>query len=696
MRSQNFILLLIACLLTLGVFYWEKIDLKQKISLEVLDLFPQNQKREIIDIYRKFADSKVILVAQNDANSTKEFNSFLSAVQSLPNVKKITTEVFFNQALQDFLIQNYFWIGDLNRKELSSKEIEKDILEKFSQDRLNRIDPLGIIEIPSFYRDLKIGDLPIAIVEMESSEAIEVDKLYKKFTPLAEAYGIKNYFSPLFVSVENPQFILKEVNLLTAMAGIFFIILYFVILRAPILTFNSIATLIFSNLLAILGLLSLYPQVSIMSLSFGIGISNICIDYMMHHHFLGYYLDQKVKFNASVFYGFITTIVGFLVCLFIPFPLLNQLALYAIINLSVAYICFAFLYQKITFTRPKHYSFISKLHFPFIPSWIFLLFSFGMGIYGILHTEKELNLSRLDYQNKTFNAQKDFFASFNEQKTFLIQAKGIDALIDNARQIAKIDPRSVGFLGILPTQKEISARIKYFKSFAFVEKVQRFKEALYQIQKTNPSLARMLRNAYRSFPPAPATLTFEDLQRLGIEVLKEKQGFFFQGSIDDLSKLSSVRGIDTDQAQDLIESITSSIYAPMMSILVLAFVAMILLLLIISGRNFLDSLGFVIFPISCVLFYLSFVSSLNIMHLFAMLVIVVMGVDYGVYSVKEKNNANIRHAMLFSILTTLCSFGFFLLSKTKALSSFGEVIVIGMSCILLLMFFQKNRFNVKS
>lgn len=680
------------CLLTLGVFYWGKVDLGQKISLEVLDLFPQNQEREIIDIYRKFGDSKMILVAQNqnDAIGIQEFQSFLSQVRTLPNVKKITTQIFFNQALQDFLVQNYFWIGDLDKTKLSSKEMEKIILEKFSQDHLNPIDPLGIIHLPSFHKDLAIKGLPIAIVEMESSDATKVDELYQKFSSLAERYGIKHYFSPLFMSVENPQFILKEVNFLSAMAGIFFVMLYFVILRMPFLTFNSIATLIFSNLLAIFGLFSLYPQVSIMSLSFGIGISNICIDYMMHHHFLGYYLNQKIKFNASVFYGFATTIVGFLICLFVPFPLLNQLALYAIINLSVAYVCFAFLYQKITFAKPKYYSFVSKIHFPFIPSWIFLILSLGMGIYGVLHTKEELNLSKLDYQNQDFNAQKEFFAPFNDQKTFLIQARGIDPLIAKARQIAKIDPKSVGFLGILPTQKEINERMKYFKSFAFVEKTERFKKALYQIQKTNPQLAKMLKNAYRVFPPAPPALTFQDLQRFGIEVLKEKQSLFFQGSMEDLSKLSNMHGIYTQQAQDLIESITSSIYAPMVSILVLAFVAMVLLLLIISGKSFFDSLGFVLFPIACVLFYLSFVSSLNIMHLFAMLVIVVMGVDYGVYCIKEKNDASTRHAMLFSTLTTLCSFGFFLLSKTKALSSFGEVIVIGMTCILILMFFQKN------
>lgn len=692
MRAQNFILFIAVCLATLGVFYWGKIDLGKKISLEVLDLFPQSQEREIIDIYRKFGDSKVILVAQSqaDAVSNQEFQSFLSQVKNLPNVKKITTHAVFNPTFQDFLVQNYFWIGDLDRKKLSSKEMEKIILERFAQDRLNPIDPLEMIRLPSFYKDFSIGDLPVAIVEMESSDATKVDELYQKFSDLADRYGISHYFSPLFVSVENPQLILKEVNFLSAMAGIFFVILYFAILRMPFLTFNSIATLIFSNLLACLGLLSLYPQVSIMSLSFGIGISNICIDYMMHHHFLGYYLERKIRFNASVFYGFATTIVGFLICLFVPFPLLNQLALYAVINLGVAYLCFAFLYQKMTFAKPKYYGFVSKAHFPIIPSWIFLLLSLGFGIYGVLHTKEELDLSKLDYQNQEFNAQKDFFASFYEQKTFLIQAKSIDHLITKARQIAKIDPQSVGFLGILPTQAEVNNRIKYFKSFAFSEKMEKFKKALYQIQKTDPQLAKMLRNAYQIPSQISLSIKAEDLQSFGIEVLKEKEEFYFQGSTDDLSKLSSMRGIYTQQAQELIQSITSGIYAPMMSILVLALVAMVLLLLIVSGKSFLDSLGFVLFPIACVLFYLSFVSSLNIMHLFAMLVIVVMGVDYGIYCIKERNDAKTRHAMLFSTLTTLCSFGFFLFSHTKALKSFGEVIVIGMICILILMFLQKN------
>lgn len=691
MRSQNLILFIVVCLLCLGGFYGGKINLEQKISLEVLDLFPQNRDRELVDIYRKFGDSKMILIAPDriDDRSMREFQSFLTQVEHLNNVKSITTKAFFNPDLQDFIIANYFWIGELKKDKPSTREMQQIILERFSQDRLNPIDPLEIIAIPSIYRDLSVSSLPIAIVEMKSADAREVSELYEKFSALAQRYGITHYFSPLFVSIINPQFILEEVNLLGAIAIVFFAILYFAILRMPLLTINTLMTLAFSNLLAIATLLAVYPQVSIISLSFGIGISNICIDYMMHHHFLGYYLNGKARFSSSVFYGFATTIVGFLICLFVPFPLLNQLALYAIINLCVAYLCFAFLYPKITFAQPKYYDFVSKIHFPFIPSWVFLILALGFGIYGASHLKEELDLSKLDYQNQEFNDQKKFFAPFYEHKTFLMQARSIDALIMQAHQIASFDPKSVGALAILPTQKDIVARMKYFKSFAFAEKLERLKQVLYQIRKTHPQLAKMLRNAYK-IPSPPPALGLDDLARFGIEVFQQNHEFYTQGSIDDLSKLSGIRGIHTQQAQDLIASITSGIYAPMMSILILAFIAMKLLLLIISGRSALDSLGFIFFPLSCILLYLSLDGLVNLMHLFAMLVVVVMGVDYGVYCIREKDDAKIRHAMLFSTLTTLCSFGFFLFSKTKALNSFGEVIFIGMVCILVMMFFQKN------
>lgn len=691
MRLQNLILFLIICLLAGGAIFFEKIDPKSKITFDVLDLFPSNKDRAIIEIYRKIGDTNTILVAKDHQILDQEFDAFLNEVRSLPQVKEIVTNNSLNLRFRDFITQNYFYLGNFRPSTLSAQEIEQKILKDFSQDTLNPIDPLGLIHIPDIGSQLQVQNLPLIIIKLKDINAQDIYKLYEKFSSLAQTFGITHYFSPSFVNVVNPQFAIQEVNYLGGIALAFFALLYLLILRMPFLTLNSLLTILFSNVIAIFSLISFYPQVSIMSLSFGIGISNICIDYMLHHHFLGYYQLRKVKFNQPVFYGFITTLVGFLICLFIPFPLLNQLSLYAIVNLSVAYLCFAFLYQKIGFSSPKYYTLINKFHIPLFPSWLLLIFSLSLGGYALTQAQRDFDLSKLDYQNKDFENQKEFFASLYSKELFLIQAPTINALIGEAKQISKISQENLGILSILPTQKEIRTRQRYFKSFSFADQKNKLKQAIYRIQKNNPELAQMLKDTYRSFPKTFSQITLTDLQSLGLDVLQYNGQFYIQGSLPDVSKIAQFYNVITQQPQSLMQEITNSVYAPMISILALAFIAVIAVLAVISGTRIIDSLGFVTLPLACTLFYLSSMHiPINIMHLFAMLLIVVVSIDYGIYHIKEKDDIQAKHAILFSTLTTLCSFGIFLFSNTKALRSFGEVVMIGMICILFLIFFQKD------
>ncbi|WP_027327046.1 hypothetical protein [Helicobacter pametensis] len=688
---KNILLFLLTCLIAGGLILTEKIDLKSKISLEVLDLFPQNSDRQLLDLYREIGDSNMIFVAQSEGVTDTEFKAFLSEVEALPNIQEVIIQDATNPFLEDFIAQNYFYLGDFTPSKLSSTEIEQKILQDFSQNTLNPSDPLGLIHIPQIQKSLTIHGLPLALIRLKSADAGEVSELYDQFAPLAQRFGIQNYFSQAFVSSINPQLVLKEVNMLGGIAILFFVFLYFLILRIPFLTLNSILTICFSNLLAIMALLVAYPKVSIMSLSFGIGISNICIDYMMHHHFLGYYTSRKIRFNSSVFYGFITTMIGFFICLFVPFPLLNQLALYAIINLGVAYLCFAFLYQNIGFSQPKFYSLLSKIHLPFMPSWLLVLFSLIAGAYSMMHVSSDLDLSKLDYQNKAFETQKEFFAPLHSQQTMLIHAPSINTLIMRAQQVSKLTQTSLGVFDILPSKRDIKARERYFKSFAFSNQRQKLKQAIYHIQRKNPELAKLLRNAYRVMPKAPSSFTPKQLKNLGVEIQNINGEYYTQVFVDDGSKLPHITGVITQQPQDLMQKITSSIYAPMTSILILSLLAMIGLLAIISGRKTLDSISFLLIPLSCILLYLSLTQTpINIMHLFAMLLVVVVSIDYGIYHIKEKEDLKAKHAVLFSTLTTFLSFGLFIFSHTKALNSFGEVVGIGMVCILFLIFFQKD------
>lgn len=687
-KLQNFLVFVVVLVVAGYIAKFSGIDWKQKISLEVLDLFPQSQERELVDLHRKFGDSKLIYVAQSDS---KDFESFLKEVAFLPNVKAIQRKIEPNAVLKDFIAKNYFYLGEFKPNDEQSQQIASSLLQNAQLSGFNPFDPLGLVNIPSLHQTFSLYGKPYAIIEMQDSDALKVHQLYEEFVSLAQRYNIVHYFSPLFMSVENPQLVLNEVNVLMGVACAFFAVLYFLILRMPFLTINMIVTLLFSNVIALIVMIYTFPQVSIMSLSFGIGISNICIDYLMHHHYLLYYQRSKIAFNRSVFYGFITTLIGFLVCLFVPFPLLNQLSLYAIINLGVAYLVFAFMYQSIGFAKPKFYGFISKMTLPFVPAILILLFSLGAGVAAFYEVKADFDLSKLDYQNKEMNAQKDYFAPLSENKSpYLIYASNLDALIAKAREIGKIDPNNPVALSIFPTKAEVKKRERYFKSMSFFDFSKRYKEALYDVEKTDKTLAQTLAMSYRYIPSWQEKLDLQTLNTLGFFIISYKGQYYYQAYSSDLSKLKHLSGVNIKQTQDLITQITGSIYAPMVSILTLAFIAMVILLAISTRGEFLNALSFILFPFCTVMLYLSLTTTINIMHLFALLIIVVVGVDYGIYHTKEGDTLGAKHAILFSTLTTLFSFGFFLFSKTPALRSFGEVIVIGMLCLSFLIFFQRD------
>ena len=247
---------------------------------------------------------------------------------------------------------------------------DKNIESKNNAQSYNTIfhpsDPLQllILQTPKPYIFVAKDYGYMAIVTMKDVKSESVKETLEGFARIATEYPNIRYFSQNFMSVENLGLILNEVNFLLSFATLAFITLYFVIIRIPLLTLNTICTLITANIIAILVVSSVYPKVTIMALSFGMGISNIAIDYMMHHNFFNLYVSAKKVFNRPVFYGYITTIIGFSACLFIPFPLLSQLSLYAIISLTLCYISFAFMYPKIGFSKPRLFPKLAQIQIP--------------------------------------------------------------------------------------------------------------------------------------------------------------------------------------------------------------------------------------------------------------------------------------------------------------------------------------------
>ena len=78
------------------------------------------------------------------------------------------------------------------------------------------------------------------------------------------------------------------------------------------------------------------------------------------------------------------------------------------------------------------------------------------------------------------------------------------------------------------------------------------------------------------------------------------------------------------------------------------------------------------------------------MHLFSIIIIIVAGIDYGIYMSRE-NSTETKEAIFYSLFTTFSGFGILIWSSIGAIHSIGEVITIGILAILFLVLLIKNK-----
>lgn len=492
--------------------------------------------------------------------------------------------------------------------------------------------PAALDSIPQIAQITAIKENFYAL-RLENSANLE--EIYDDFAAQVRTLKDARYFSPEILRLENTRAIFSDVNAILAASVSFLVLLYLFILRAPFLSLNTLSTIISANLLGISGICAAFENVNVMALEFGVAIGNLAIDYMLHHHFFRLYM-HRFSFNKSVFYGFLTTFLGFGVCFFVPFPLLSQLSLYAMICLLVSYLSFGFLYQFIGFKKPIFYRNLRKARRPKLPNKIALLASILCFLIALPNLKLDYDLEKLDYENKPRLADRAFFeANLDKTATFLVvgESKG-----DLAKNIAKV-------LEIIP-----AAALK-----------------------SDPNAAKIVESGGRFY----AKLDISPDIALNL-------------APDSPSSLAALDFVDSRSAKQLNDAITTGIYKPMIAMLVGVIVLMTGIVAALT-RSFV-SLSYTLAPLAGICAFFAF-NEVNIMHLFSLLIVVVSSVDYGIYVHNEGENIRTLHAIIFSSVTTIAGFGFLGFSHILALKSFGLTIIVGLCVILALLLLQKRQFK---
>lgn len=747
LKYCNIILCVIATIF--GVFVFPH----NKITQEVLDLFPNNAQREIIDVYREFSSSRYVLVASKgfDENSKNTLEYFLQRARSLPNVATTFTHNQTPQALQNFITTHYiaFAYPRTNPPQVAytpayitthiTQGVQTLLQTKNAQDInhkdtyltdpatqegfFNPYDPLGLFYLPPQEQQTFIAkDYGfLGIVELHSIESNAIQHTITDFESLAKDFPTIRYFSQNFMDSINLSLTLKEVGFLLTFSSIVFIMLYFIIIRIPMLTLNSIATLVFANIMAMFVVANVYPQVTIMALTFGMGISNIAIDYMMHHNFFGLYATKHRTFNYPVFYGYLTTIIGFVTCLFIPFPLLAQLSLYAIVSLSISYGMFAFVYPHIGFKNPRFFPTLAKWRILRIPVlWFFVLCVIHAGIIAT-HLHTDFDLSKLGYYNKDLEIERDFFANAYNQDTsqILLYHQNTQGLITLANTLQNAldskDHSTIIPLSLFPDTKRLKTQEAFLQSPIIQQDIATLQRVLPSIRAnilahsspdTHQTISALFDNMTKAYDLDKLqdlhSLTPTMLDEMGFRIITHNDLLYYLANIHTQNlafiqefakdtQINDLGNIETQSLQTLLSHITDSLYTPIFVVLGIALCAMLITIAINAKGAFLECAIFVLFPLSSALCVISLHNPLNILHLFGLLILVVVSVDYGIYATKEGLSLRTMHAIFFSAITTGVSFGILMLGNTKAIVSFGEVFFVGMMCILALLFLLKKK-----
>lgn len=699
-KSLNIILF--ALIGTLFFFYQNSVH----VSTSLLTFLPEGKSKEAFEIYSHFKNSKEVLIATEgfDKESLAKIK-ILEEKLLATELLKLESSITPNAKLLEYTKNNAFYLKNLNKDaSVSIHETLKALYEKMTNNpyytTIDATDPLGYFspkeqKIPINIRDghLALGDfgyLSVLSIKDTSNTIESYETIYTLVHQ--ELKGMQNVrvFSPTFYFVENAQKIQEDVTFLIVLSTLLLLVLYIFIIKNIYLLINTIATLATSALLSFLLMGMIWSEVSVFVLAFGNAIGTLAIDYMFHYYFYGHYESQK-KFNTSVFYGFLTTFGGFLIFSWVDFPLIQQVCVFAMISLVLSYVQFVFLFPLIGFKKAQPYS---KFHLSIpLPYRAIALLSLLAIVLSTPFLQLDTNIKNLDYQNTALMKEEKFFKDAIKKEGYLpllIEASSIDELIKHSNTIQK-------------NFQNATAPLAYFFDKAFYEQRKQELESLHVNEKKAQIEAEatklgfregFFKNAYNEallHPNAPA-LSLETLHDMGFDVIFHEGKYYTYALVKNSEKnrLTQFTFASSIDAKELFFNALQKIAHQLLFGGILAIAFIFFMLFMVCRKTLTLSANYVLLPTALILL-LALMGSFTIAHIFMLFIMMLFGIDYGIYmSSDDSFKDGTRSAIFFSIIDTFAGFGVLIFSDIGALHAMGVVSCVATVAILFLLMGRKS------
>ncbi len=699
-RSSPFVIYLLVVVLSVLLFN------PTHITTNMLSIFESDANIEKLKTINGFETSSTLFVTIKgfSQESRERLVDMEKRLKTLPFIKETKLNLSKIE-ISDYLKDNYFLLSEFRPIDIEQKSIQKRVqklkdglIDSLIYQPINKNDPFHLFEFDIFSGDklsrdgyLALGEygyLLTAQLDSKMSDMKSAKKIEQELSAIFAEHDDVVAFSTLFFTAQNSTIIKSSVHTILYLSFALLIILFFITLRDyKVLIANSIT--LASSIFVALGIsTAIFSELSIFTLAFGSAISSISVDYLFHNYFHGEYLKKGI--NRVILIGFLTTALGFFMLQFVSFPLISQLSVFALISLGFSYFQFTFIYPLFKFS-PKanrlNLDFLSNIK-AILPTNYVFLFSILTIVYAGVTIEFDYNLRNLDYDNQELKSKQAIIQENMPQKaTILIEAESIDSLIERAYRVQKQISSTNAISKLALTDKLFKDKKEQIESYDF----DKLKELLNSSAKELGFKEGYFSSSYNFIKNIPKeySIDLKTFKNLGYEVIKRDNNYYTIATIDksDRDSLKSIDGVYLIEASNLIKDTTKKMFDSLLFYLFLTFFSIVAIISFVVREKTILALNFILFPIAMILLYLSFVS-INIMHLFSIIIIIVAGIDYGIY-MSQENSKETKEAIFYSLFTSFAGFGILVLSSIGAIHSIGVVITIGILSILFLVLFLK-------
>ncbi|MCF6308975.1 MAG: hypothetical protein L3J19_00645 [Sulfurimonas sp.] len=694
MKYSNYIIF--ALLLGVAFLIKDKVN----ISSNLLSLFASKESIEKLDIASKLGYSKEMLIAVKgfDNSAKTKVYELAQELKTINGIKSVQLTLSPSDAQLQYYRNNFIYLASFNDKMQSVQSVHKKLQESFDSmtrdifyTSIDKKDPLKLFNLTNtsnlshkgeFLTLGEFGYLIRASTDVSASQMKQAKLLYERVHTVLAKYPDAISFAPFFYTVENSNEIKDDVKWIVVLSSLVLILIYFILIKNIKLLSHTLFALLSSMLFATILSTIMYSSFSVLSLAFGMSITAVSIDYLFHYYFHNFYKNNKA-IDKNVLYGFLTTTAAFVIFSFIPIPIISQISFFAVASLSFAYLLFTFVFPKLQIQEYKQNILINESSKK-LSSSVFFMFSvvlLGISYYNL---NVDNNIRNLDYQNTKLMKTEEFFKSSIQTnlQPIIVQATTKDELISNLHLLHQKLPNSFSLASFVQDKKSCEKRKKQLESYDF--------DSLNAMINKEASRVGFKDGYFKEsyiFTKSLAECKTPDLEifnSYNLYVYNDKNTYYSIALVDDVSKASLFDFVTNIDIKEMFAKQSQQMYSDLGLYSLLVISAVFVLLAISVKEKFLYAINYVIFPSSFVLAVLSIFYTINLMHLFSIIILIAIGIDYGIYMSNSNKRSNTVLAIRYSLLSTFAGFGVLVFSSIVALESIGMVISLGVISIFLL------------